>query len=210
MLFPFSYAYYNRRIQQLSKQLKVGVLFSGHSPRAGFASERIARGEDRGEVQTRGRWLTASSFQIYVDITLAAQVDTEFKLRGLQQATDHCVAHWQTYFPATALAHATFRARPFTNSAQAVQHTRTSTRRLSTTRPAAQADHTVLEVSTTGAATFRDHAATSQLGGESQGSGQVGRAQASQRFSAASGGHRAAAAQSASAAKSRVKPPRKA
>ena len=204
MLFPFSYAYYNSRIQQLSKQLKVGVLFSGHSPRAGFASERIARGEDRGEVQTRGRWLTTSSFQIYVDITLAAQVDTEFKLRGLQQATDHCVAHWQTYFPAVALAHAAVRTRPFTSSAQAVRHTRTSTRRLSSTRPAAQADYTVPEVSAAGTAIFRDHAAASQ------GTSQISGAQASQRFSAASGGHRAAAGQPTSAAKSRVRPPREA
>ena len=41
-LFDFTYNYYNQFIADMCKHVELDVKFSGHSARAGFASERVA------------------------------------------------------------------------------------------------------------------------------------------------------------------------
>jgi hypothetical protein len=127
LLFPFSYSFYNRRIKEMNRRLNIGLDYSGHSPRAGFASERIANGEPKPEVQARGRWLTASSFNVYCDVTLAAQVEADFKFKDLQAAAEHCLQHLDDYFSAEGLAQHG-GSHSFSSAQKALQHTRGSER----------------------------------------------------------------------------------
>ena len=39
LLFPYAYAFYNRKIRELDRRTGMNVGYSGHSARAGFASE---------------------------------------------------------------------------------------------------------------------------------------------------------------------------
>lgn len=53
-LFPYSYAFYLRCFKQVERDLGVVIGYTPHSPRAGFASERIAAGEDRRNCKAGG------------------------------------------------------------------------------------------------------------------------------------------------------------
>ena len=103
-LFDFSYAAYHRFIRDTCDHFHIDVAFSGHGPRAGFASERIARGESASDVQRRGRWKVPSSFEIYVDVVLASQIDVSFKLSGLSEAITFTHAYLLDYFSVASLA----------------------------------------------------------------------------------------------------------
>ena len=106
-LFNFSYNSYNKFIERCCKHFGLKVKFSGHSARAGFASERIARGESEAEVQKRGRWRAASSFAVYVDVIVASQIDLSFQLAGLNEAMIYCHTYLLDYLSVPALrAHA--------------------------------------------------------------------------------------------------------
>ena len=106
-LFDFSYNYYNKFISECCSHFELDIVFTGHSARAGFASERVARGESETEVQRRGRWRSASSFAVYVDIVLAAQIDVSFKLAGLNDAMIYCHVYLLQYFSKPALVRPT-------------------------------------------------------------------------------------------------------
>ena len=54
-LFDFTDNYCNQLIADTCKHFELDVKFSGHSARAGFASERVAQGESEVDVQRRGR-----------------------------------------------------------------------------------------------------------------------------------------------------------
>ena len=211
-LFPFSFAFYNRKIRELSRQLNVGVECSGHSPRAGFASERVARRESRPDVQARGRWKTPSSFLIYVDVILAAQVEVDFKLKGLHAAAEHCLAHWQDYFFAEAFADG-HGCEPgaITSSKEAIKHTRGS-RWIAASAPAGKADCTVVEASSEAAAlasrsrpVFQHGGPGAASSGQSSSQGIGGQGSSEQPATAVS--HTAAPRRPSATAKTRVKPP---
>ena len=103
-LFPYGYAFFNRKIKEIDRRTQMNIGFSGHSARAGFASERVARGESRGDIQDRGRWKTTSSFQVYVDVTLSTQIDVAFRLQGHAEAAQFCLANLDCYFSASIIA----------------------------------------------------------------------------------------------------------
>ena len=106
-LFNFSYNSYNKFIDRCCKHFELKVKFTGHSARAGFASERIARGESEAEVQKRGRWRAASSFAVYVDVIVASQIDISFQLAGLNKAMIYCHTYLLDYLSVSTLrAHA--------------------------------------------------------------------------------------------------------
>ena len=106
-LFNFSYNSYNQFIDRCCKHFGLQVKFTGHSARAGFASERIARGESEAEVQKRGRWRAASSFAVYVDVIVATQIDISFQLAGLNEAMIYCHTYLLDYLSVSTLrAHA--------------------------------------------------------------------------------------------------------
>jgi len=108
-LFDFSYSRYNKFLADCITYFNIDVKYTGHSARAGFASERVARGESEIEVQRRGRWQSPSSFAIYVDVVTAASIDIAFKLAGLQQAMIYCHVHLLDYFSLPALRRSTLK-----------------------------------------------------------------------------------------------------
>ena len=57
-----------------------------HSGRAGFASESIALGRGLTETKKAGRWLSDTSFRIYVDIIGASRIGTTLAAAGLTAA----------------------------------------------------------------------------------------------------------------------------
>ena len=103
-LFPFTYAAYNSFLREATKHFCIDLDFTAHSLRAGFASERIARGENEVDVQRRGRWKVPASFSIYVDVILASQVEVQFAFRGLSEAMVFCNVHLLDYFPISLVA----------------------------------------------------------------------------------------------------------
>jgi len=56
LLFPVSYESYRRCLRRLTLRLKLDIKFTPHSPRAGFASECIARGKPLATTKELGRW----------------------------------------------------------------------------------------------------------------------------------------------------------
>lgn len=102
-LFGVSYWELRKLIQESEKRLGVDFHFTPHSGRAGFASERIANGEDRARVQAAGRWVSEASFVVYIDVIGALHVDTQVKLGGLGPAADYCVQHLFKYITPTTL-----------------------------------------------------------------------------------------------------------
>ena len=60
------YDHYRRVLARLSALL--GVHYSPHSCRAGFATEAILRGDAPQLVQRRGRWASEASFLVYIDV----------------------------------------------------------------------------------------------------------------------------------------------
>ncbi|OLP75372.1 hypothetical protein AK812_SmicGene44843 [Symbiodinium microadriaticum] len=75
------YDHYRRVLSRLSTLL--GVHYSPHSCRAGFATEAIIKGELPAVVQRRGRWYSEASFLVYIDVATAMQVEAEFRSRSL-------------------------------------------------------------------------------------------------------------------------------
>ena len=102
-LFPYSYAFYLRCFKQVERDLGVVIGYTPHSPRAGFASERIAAGEDPTVVRREGRWASETSFKVYIDPITAAQVGTAMRLQHLSDAMVYVSAHLLLYFPVHAL-----------------------------------------------------------------------------------------------------------
>jgi hypothetical protein len=127
-LFPYCYHAYNRAFKDVEQALGLKVGFSPHSPRAGFASERLARGEPAAEIQRKGRWLMQSSFAVYADVITASQVSTALHFEGLHAAMVYCNAHILDYFSITALGaevHGRARASSATEAPhqhEAIQH----------------------------------------------------------------------------------------
>jgi hypothetical protein len=128
-LFPYCYHAYNRAFKSVEQALGLRVGFSPHSPRAGFASERLARGEPAAEIQRKGRWLMQSSFAVYADVITASQVSTALHFEGLNEALVYCNAHILEYFSVSVLraeVHGRARAATATEAAhsdEALQHT---------------------------------------------------------------------------------------
>ncbi|CAE7757955.1 unnamed protein product, partial [Symbiodinium microadriaticum] len=78
------YDHYRRVLARLSALL--GLHYSPHSCRAGFATEAILRGDAPQLVQRRGRWASEASFLVYIDVATALQVEAEFRSRALDTA----------------------------------------------------------------------------------------------------------------------------
>ena len=79
-LFPYSIEFYRRALSNIGREkLGVALGITPHSPRAGFATERIARGVSFVQTQEDGRWKSASSFRTYIDVVGALHVGTMLK-----------------------------------------------------------------------------------------------------------------------------------
>jgi integrase len=96
-IFPFSYWQFQTAIKQTEADLGLVLGLSAHSGRAGYATERIARGDPVAEVQRGGRWLSASNFLIYIDIIGSLHVKAGVAAEGLLPAAEFCCTHFLHY-----------------------------------------------------------------------------------------------------------------
>jgi len=80
-LFPFGYQTYNASFKLAEAHYDLALGTTAHSARAGFATHLVLQGCPRKEVQARGRWLSESSFNTYIDVSgashIAAQVGSQ-------------------------------------------------------------------------------------------------------------------------------------
>eukprot|EP00438_Fugacium_kawagutii_P019968 Skav222678 [mRNA] locus=scaffold1471:8076:12526:- [translate_table: standard] len=73
-LFPFGYSTYNNAFKQAEQRYQLHLGTTAHSGRSGFATHLVMLGIDRKEIQARGRWLSESSFNTYIDIAGASHI----------------------------------------------------------------------------------------------------------------------------------------
>jgi integrase len=103
-LIPYSYWQYRESLKSVDAGLKLNLGIGPHSGRAGYATEGVASGEDLKAIQNGGRWLSESSFRIYIDVVGALRVQSAVGLQGQQQALDFCSLHILEYLAEHKLA----------------------------------------------------------------------------------------------------------
>lgn len=103
-VFSFSYDLYRNLLKRVEKTLGISVGWTPHSPRAGFASDAIARGVPFAEVREAGRWRADSSLRTYIDIVTAAQITVDLRVRGFVEAQAYARDHFEEFLPGFAHA----------------------------------------------------------------------------------------------------------
>jgi hypothetical protein len=96
-LFPYAYSAYRRLLRGATDKLGLQIAWTPHSPRSGFASEGIASGKSFVEIKEAGRWLSESSFRVYIDLVTSAAISTSLSTRGLAPAQAYAVAHLEQF-----------------------------------------------------------------------------------------------------------------
>ena len=102
-LFPHTYWEFRNLIVDIDKTLELDLGVSAHSGRAAFATEGVVAGKSLKALQAAGRWLSESSFKIYIDVIGAAAVGTHVKSKGYLPAIDWCCEHIDEFFGADLL-----------------------------------------------------------------------------------------------------------
>ena len=97
-LFPFSYNSHNSTISDIEAHLGLKLGATPHSPRAGFASEGAALGTPVSEIREKGRWQSELSFKMYVDVIVAAQVQSMCSLSTLSAGMQFTATDFAKYF----------------------------------------------------------------------------------------------------------------
>lgn len=106
-LFPYSLEQYNRLIKKVSKVLGIeDIGYSGHSPRAGFASEGRAMGKEFVELREEGRWVADTSLRIYIDVVAASTISLQLTERRLKPALVYAVSRLLDYCTSSAFSFA--------------------------------------------------------------------------------------------------------
>jgi len=73
-LVDIRYDAYRRLIAKAVKDRGWPYRFTPHSTRAGYVSESVVAGVDYHTIQKTGRWSSASSFQVYLDVVTSSAV----------------------------------------------------------------------------------------------------------------------------------------
>ena len=84
-LFPFGYQIYNNAFKLAEAHYELNLGTTAHSGRSGFATHLVFQGHSRKEVQARGRWLSESSFNTYIDIAGASHIAAQVSGQKLEQ-----------------------------------------------------------------------------------------------------------------------------
>ena len=88
-----SYGTYSRLIRAAERSYGLDLGWTAHSPRAGFASDGIARGRPAAELQYEGRWRSSDSFLTYVDVITASSINTSLEEKWLGRAQAYVLAN---------------------------------------------------------------------------------------------------------------------
>ena len=121
-IFPFSYWEYRNCIVDTEQQFNLSIGLSAHSGRAVFATESIAAGWPEDEVQRSGRWLSSSSFRIYVDVIGALHVSNCVQLAGHEAVATYCCTNLLKYFDAELFNRSSQEETPRLCRASASKH----------------------------------------------------------------------------------------
>ena len=97
-LFPFSDSFYNNSFKLAEQHFRLQVGWTAHSGRAGFATDRVARGVPAAEVQALGRWLSDSSFRCYIEVVGSLSIQAKVSAQGLANTALWCKANALRYF----------------------------------------------------------------------------------------------------------------
>ena len=104
-LFPYSIGWYRHIISKIEGDvLGLDFHWTGHSPRAGWASDLRARGVPFTEIRELGRWLSDASLRVYLDLVSSASIAVSLRTRGFLGAIAWLKLHWLAYFPAASLS----------------------------------------------------------------------------------------------------------
>ena len=98
-LMGISYDGYRKLFRSSQAQAALEAGYTPHSPRAGFATESIAEGQDFVSVREAGRWLSDSSLRIYLDLVGAASLAQQHKLQGREHELIYAASHFLEYLP---------------------------------------------------------------------------------------------------------------
>ena len=97
-LVPYSYQTFLEALSGVSQHYRIQAHVTPHSARAGFATERIAAGEDPTTVRLAGRWESEFSFKTYIDVFMASQVTIMLSLSGHKEIIEYTFLHLHLYF----------------------------------------------------------------------------------------------------------------
>ena len=74
----------NALLKEVCRELGLNFSFTPHSPRAGFATNGVIQGKTTETIMTEGRWASRGSFVRYLDVIVAAQVQTQLELSAFE------------------------------------------------------------------------------------------------------------------------------
>ncbi len=97
-IFKFGYSSYNNSFKQAEQHFGLQAGWTAHSGRAGFATDLIVRGVPHSTVQSRGRWLSESSFRCYIDVVGSLGTQARVASKGLWPEAVWCQQHIDQYF----------------------------------------------------------------------------------------------------------------
>ena len=97
-IFPFGYSTYNNAFKAAESHYQLHLGTTAHSGRAGFATHHVLMGVDRKEIQARGRWLSESSFNTYIDIAGASHIAASVGTQKLASTATWLNHHIWSYF----------------------------------------------------------------------------------------------------------------
>jgi hypothetical protein len=83
-VFPFTTDRYRRRLEKVEVLYGLLLGMRPHSPRAGFATDRKRAGVVDSKTRGDGRWVSESSYKIYLDVVaaLSAEIDAQARAYG--------------------------------------------------------------------------------------------------------------------------------
>ncbi len=97
-LFPFGYQVYNNAFKQAETHYDLQLGTTAHSGRSGFATHLVLTGCPRKQVQARGRWLSESSFNTYIDVSGASHIAAQVSPQKLAETAHWLESHIWRYF----------------------------------------------------------------------------------------------------------------
>ena len=103
-IFPYTVSTATSWFQKAQDAIGINVGATAHSPRAGFATDAIAAGRPAFEVKEAGRWVSESSFRLYIDLIGAQSVAVQLRVNHRAAAVTYLLDHLEEYFPDWALA----------------------------------------------------------------------------------------------------------
>jgi len=103
LIFPYAMSTYYGWLKRTEEALALDLDISPHSPRAGFASDLIAEGVPPNTVKEAGRWISDTSFRIYIDVVGALFAAQAVRLAGYGPAISWVLRHPEDYFTPESL-----------------------------------------------------------------------------------------------------------